>query len=579
MEPWYLRHVRSWSGSIDDRAEVPPLTSASKLKAIIAVFGAGFLRYALALPAESGLESALSNTPKEVINTLSLAAHDYMRGRFGLSITDYDGLANTFGLFDQEAGTSIVNAMRLDCGGELPVLPETDDPLLAPLLSVARDLWPVLLLPPSRLPGWNQPHFSLRCSLSDEAPQRSLLVDAVLEDADLGRLFTTVEDEQTFHEADYVVHRGKDARGGWASSSFDSHYMTVDLSLFLSNLIKAAAIQCVLGGSNLCFDQIAAELDLIVGRIRRLASGDEAVEMPAVVGISGLSVEAGRSLHVGPWLLRAPTEWERSWLFPGVEELTAVLVGQVPVQWDPMGDTTFPPELDSNSDIAFVWPRAKNLVNTRKHLSVLVDQVRLAVTLSSPRDAPLGVRPTGYASWVDPAQSSPLAFGGTTVQLAGASLSGLSTRGAIPGTVAQENLDQWWPIISSRGASFVSSIAVQRTLQALNERYGPDDALIDIMIALESLIGGNQEMSFKLAAYVARTIAPDDAERRLTTFNEVKDLYSIRSGLVHGSHVKKPLPDASARAMVIAVEVLRRLLENDRNLPLDGTALAEYLLA
>ena len=84
-----------------------------------------------------------------------------------------------------------------------------------------------------------------------------------------------------------------------------------------------------------------------------------------------------------------------------------------------------------------------------------------------------------------------------------------------------------------RGAE-PKSIALHRFGTAAAEN-APADAIIDFVTALEALlVRDRQELSFRLAVRGARYLGVGAADRR-TIFHQLRDLYGVRSGLVHGA--------------------------------------------
>jgi hypothetical protein len=59
------------------------------------------------------------------------------------------------------------------------------------------------------------------------------------------------------------------------------------------------------------------------------------------------------------------------------------------------------------------------------------------------------------------------------------------------------------------------------------------DTIIDSTICLESFVSGNAELNFRLALYTAYITSNNGADR-LESFNRIKQLYDIRSKIVHG---------------------------------------------
>ncbi len=85
-----------------------------------------------------------------------------------------------------------------------------------------------------------------------------------------------------------------------------------------------------------------------------------------------------------------------------------------------------------------------------------------------------------------------------------------------------------------------------------------DSQLIDLITALESVLGTETEITFRLAFRVAGLLANDDAERR-TIFHDVKAFYDTRCKLVHGSALK-PKHQMILQNVARLKDYVRRLL-------------------
>ncbi|HST50607.1 MAG TPA: hypothetical protein VLJ61_01250 [Pyrinomonadaceae bacterium] len=66
------------------------------------------------------------------------------------------------------------------------------------------------------------------------------------------------------------------------------------------------------------------------------------------------------------------------------------------------------------------------------------------------------------------------------------------------------------------------------------------DRMVDACVSLESLISGNQELSFRFSLYHS-LISEADPEKRAAAFDSFKNLYSARSGIVHGDIKERDL--------------------------------------
>jgi len=68
------------------------------------------------------------------------------------------------------------------------------------------------------------------------------------------------------------------------------------------------------------------------------------------------------------------------------------------------------------------------------------------------------------------------------------------------------------------------------------------DKLIDLTISLESLVPGGGEFRFRFPYYLSLLIEKDISERK-RVFNDLCNLYDVRSALVHGSPDRGPSID------------------------------------
>jgi Apea-like HEPN len=105
-------------------------------------------------------------------------------------------------------------------------------------------------------------------------------------------------------------------------------------------------------------------------------------------------------------------------------------------------------------------------------------------------------------------------------------------------------------------------VALHRFLTGASADEAPD-ALIDYVISLEAaLLQKDQELSLRLSLYGAAFLATDPLRRR-SLFDKLRQLYSVRSDLVHGSKV--PSPDdvsvASRDGRELAAAILVKALE------------------
>jgi hypothetical protein len=84
------------------------------------------------------------------------------------------------------------------------------------------------------------------------------------------------------------------------------------------------------------------------------------------------------------------------------------------------------------------------------------------------------------------------------------------------------------------------------------------DRVIDAVIALEALLGTDQEITYKLSTRIAGILARDDDER-VALFKEMRVYYDTRSKIVHGGDLKEKHLQV-LRDLSPLMQTLRRLL-------------------
>jgi hypothetical protein len=88
---------------------------------------------------------------------------------------------------------------------------------------------------------------------------------------------------------------------------------------------------------------------------------------------------------------------------------------------------------------------------------------------------------------------------------------------------------------------------------------------------LESLLGIDQELSYRIAMYLA-VLLSDDPESRVEIRDRVKKLYGLRSKAVHGAGIKETvLVRTAEESWVLLRDVLMTMIDSDNDLPTPAT--------
>jgi len=145
------------------------------------------------------------------------------------------------------------------------------------------------------------------------------------------------------------------------------------------------------------------------------------------------------------------------------------------------------------------------------------------------------------------------------------------TRETFP-TVNEEDLDLIKILLNSVNSNRENKleIALKRFYKSMM-RQTEEDIIIDIIIALEILLGDNEksELTHKLALRITTLITAESDETidPVTIFNNVKKIYDYRSAVVHGSHkanLKREIKTDDQKTVpvvMLANDYLRQILK------------------
>lgn len=440
------------------------------------------------------------------------------------------------------AETSIGNHIREAASGTIlrPFL-DTEaesDTIKSILFRLARDVYPQLLAPQDRLhalhtnlfqhPAWTELEAVLNSdtTLSQLYPQ---------ENAHLGR-------------SSYI----RDTLGRGSS---------VQMTLFADTVVKAAWDVTTMTTEYGSFHDLLVNINLIVDVIRDAIDGKEA-QLPARIFFTGITT-AGSTIET-PWgPLRPITDAQRR-AAPDIldgaiggmgengNEVTVSYGGEIVLETSVPFVLEIAPLPEGDDDLGD-QPDAK----AAQELWRQTDGVMLAAFLGVDRS--LGSWATARFTWqwiADPlTPGSSTALGNPKASPSFMPYE-LSEHDCQEMSVWSNHIDQWPPAVD---------IAVARVLSAAQTRSDPTDRLVDSVIAWENLFGSSQgEPRLRISAAMARLLA-NTREDRERLQSEVKELYDLRSKIVHGGTFKKRTLSADAnRALDLARASLRAMFQNRR---------------
>lgn len=470
---------------------------------------------------------------QEIRRVSNICQHQGPAEQRGALITDI------YGQFPPDRGTTIGNILRGMAGGDITASPVIDDPMSVELTALARDCYPLLLLPSNPRDPFSGGINRLSVSIFHN-PHHKAFAAAVMADATLARLFP-----------DEREHAG---RIGYTSRS-TGQAGTIQLSMLATQLLTAGWELALLESATPCLAEYLAATEKALDIARNALSGKH-VEVPVRVGLTGVLLPIGTKIDLGWAQLRPADDRDeylaaRSGIDGSVQATTSSgeLVPTVRYSGDTVMEMLMPysvvarqfmPErrrpIDHNG-----WDQVEEkLENIRLGLLLAIDESPRALVLPTWRFVidPLGN--TSY-SWNDWRRTS------------------FSPRALDVEAVV--NWKQWNERIAAKRKSGID-ISVRRALLAAAERQSPEDVLVDAVVVWENLFGSNQDTTIRVTGALAWLLAMDVAGREQKQ-RRLKEIYQLRSNIVHGAHqmTTQEMQTCPQEALDVALEALRRIFE------------------
>ena len=434
-----------------------------------------------------------------------------------------EAAASLLTVFDPEAETTLANALRLEAGGELPEIPESDLVEQA-AAHLARDSYAALLIPDDRR----------RSSPMSRAgtfrnPWTTRFQEAVLADDELGQHFVGPADG--------------DAASFPFTSSTGHGEGGVQLALLADRILGTPAAMC--RARRCSAAEFVSAAVQAVAQLRRLVVLGRTVRSRTLIGFDAVCVPPDTSMET-PWgRLRALTDGERELLRGFAGPGNAVLVTEFPVKLF----------MNEAEDVVSVdRPAVDAMFEARAALDERARMFAFALLLAKDLPMPAGIG-LKYTLIEDPFGWMP-------------SISGRfdeAPRSPVELTLAElEDVARWIGLVDAHHHASMS-VAVRRTLLA-HERTDATDAFIDAVIAWDAVFGARSgdAVTFRVALGFSLVLEDDEDERRRVK-RQVQDLYALRSDLVHGSVTELPWREAGLRreeAVQLLTKALRVLYEN-----------------
>jgi hypothetical protein len=307
-----------------------------------------------------------------------------------------------------------------------------------------------------------------------------------------------------------------------------------------SAIVGSAARRVLFGGGDpedpeTLADEAPAELQDFLALLR-----GETVETVAVHAFSGVTVESGVRLGL-PWgTARAAREFE-SRIRPFADASASLVVeAEVPLRYlvgEPSEDRLLDPAILARlGRAARLLPLAILLSGERENYLLSESLWQTVLLPGSPGSSYTGALPRG-SPWFDRFISAEV----------------LTDKD-------HEDLLRWATIVDANHHPSLE-VAVRRTLSAVRERIDHEAALIDAVIAMESLFGhgGETEVTFRVTSAIT-VLLEADPTARAPFRTQLGKVYKTRSQVVHGGTLDATkLHEHKERAIELAVRCLKVL--------------------
>lgn len=527
----------------------PPQSPYTTDAELLAVLGPDLLRWVLndQLPEEIAPGDDARQQVRGALGALVALAldgrgHQERADSAGAEVDQRFQLTHFLGSSPSGDGFSLAVQFRLQAGGVLPAGPASEDVFLASLFDMALDAFPLQLLPPLKV----DPHFPLTGQLYRH-PSMSAFCRAALEDGNLSPLFP-------------------DALATWDGSN-DGNLLEIQTYLTWSTgsggtlqlvMVPASALQYTFVNMRLAgqftVEHLAEHLTATVALMRRFAQ-DRRAKALLIVGLGNLSLAdavpqvslpQGRVIApIGLYGLIPSLDWAVSAVL--LLEADVRLVDIIPAEVWRAGSG------GESEMLRRMRHRQPTVMASERAISREVARARLSMALASSPGSRLA--PTVRSRLV----MHPLSGGGGSWSF--------DPYGTAPSPAVVVDGDRAAAITdwAARTIAHPDSMwmGARRLIGAMAERLDPLDGFVDAVVCWENLLGGDIELTFRVSAALAALLEPHDTGARLETFKELKDLYRVRSQLVHGS--KEPPPtDAQRhreRAIDVAIAAMRAIYE------------------
>jgi hypothetical protein len=425
------------------------------------------------------------------------------------------------------------NELRRQAGHDVPSV-QTDDELLSTLATIARDVFPALLLPAAR----------------DPTSVASLVVPS-------HRLIGRSVDAHPL-AVDFVAQIRGDALGELLAGDLSPRFFSfsaglggaVALDSLAVALIGSACARARLLHTDLTMERLMVQLTTLLDDLRAIGRNDS-IMVPVAVALQGLAIEPGARFQL-PWgLLRPMDQGALNAVGDAFQASGSVFVTNVDTSVA-VGSASAPDGPPS--------PRTAALRAFNEDLDARLH--KLSLTLLLAQDEPrIAAVPTRIVA-VTPLFGVGWGARGHTPEPVLGRQSTLASDSAPSVEIAANLVDsRYGPTLA---------IPTRRLTSALSARHDVEDSLVDAVVAWESLFAGTDvgELSFRIAAAMAWLLGTD-ADDRLAIHREISQLYGLRSRILHRGRAGQDISTQRDRSVELGIRALGSLLREQPDLVAD----------
>lgn len=433
----------------------------------------------------------------------------------------------------------IFNVWREKLGGEI-IEPDIEDPLVRSACKIALEIFPLFLIKLPANSHFFTNIFSHLSSLTYRLSSRQILIDAIMNDVSMSKLFTEVGENDMDTHCQYLASSG---RGG-----------VIQLAVFLNTLVANAFELMKLRGE-ISPQALLLAVNETVKMLRDIGEGNK-IAVPAFVGFHNVGFDDFTELDIESGKLRAyndeilsllPNEARPSILGGDNKALGLLLEYKYP----------YKVKLGQQDDQAR-WPT--ELHQARKQLDKAKENLSFTLALAIDRSPPIGITQAWTLVFDPLCQGTSMSWSHRA-------------RSPMPHHLLEQREREaviYWSKLVNDSDDENIRLAIRRILSSINERMNPIDGFIDSIIAWENLFGGNAELSYRISVSVAKLLAKSQ-EDRLELQGKIVKYYTERSKIVHG--VKEVSYEIATQkrdeCLKIALDVVKKLYEEHNDLLTD----------